>query len=62
MKIPEIREIAKRKGIEPGKLKKTELIRSIQKAEGYSDCYTTPLVHECNQVNCFWREDCMKPA
>jgi len=60
MKLQEIGEIAKEKSVETGKLKKTELIRAIQKAEGYSDCFATPYVHECNQINCLWREDCSK--
>ncbi|MCL5024216.1 MAG: SAP domain-containing protein [Nitrospirae bacterium] len=60
MKMLEIREIAKRKGIEAGKLKKTELVRAIQKVEGYSECFATPYGHECNQPHCLWREDCMK--
>lgn len=60
MKLQDIREIAKRKGVESGKLKKTQLIRAIQKAEGYSDCFATPHVKECRQSNCLWREDCVK--
>jgi hypothetical protein len=60
MRIQEIRELAKGKGIGVGKLKKTELVRAIQRAEGYSDCFATPYVHECNQHHCLWREDCMK--
>jgi hypothetical protein len=44
MNMREIREIAKGKGIETGKLKKTELVRAIQKVEGYSDCFATPYV------------------
>lgn len=62
MKMQEIREIAKRKGIDSGKLKKTELIRAIQKGEGYSDCFATPYVRECHEINCLWREDCMKES
>lgn len=60
MNMPKIREIAKGKGVGTGKLKKTELVRAIQKAEGFSDCYATPYVRDCNQINCLWREDCMK--
>jgi len=60
MSIQEIREIAKGKGVGTGKLKKAELIRAIQKVEGYSDCFATPYVNECSQVNCLWRQDCMK--
>lgn len=60
MKMQEIREIAIREGVKTGKLKKAELIRAIQKAEGYSDCFATPYANECNQTSCLWREDCMK--
>lgn len=59
MKIQDIREIAKKNGVRVRKLNKIELIRSIQKAEGNSDCFSTPYVRECNQMNCLWREDCM---
>jgi len=59
MKIQDIREIAKKNGVRVRKLNKIELIRAIQKAEGNSDCFATPYVRECNQMNCLWREDCM---
>lgn len=59
MKIQDIREIAKKNGVRVRKLNKIELIRVIQKAEGNSDCFATPYVRECNQMNCLWREDCM---
>lgn len=62
MKIQRIREIAKKNGIASGKLDKTELIRAIQKAEGNNNCFATPSVRECNQMNCLWREDCLKEA
>ena len=59
MKIREIREIAKRKGVTGGnKIKKTELIRAIQKAEGNDPCFSTKPLDQCDQVNCLWREDC----
>ncbi len=60
MTIQEVREIANRKGVETGKLKKTILIRAIQKVEGYSDCFATLYVSDCNQINCLWRGDCKK--
>jgi hypothetical protein len=60
MRIQEIREIAKKSGVRAGKLDKRELVRAIQKAEGNNDCFATPYVRECNQMNCLWREDCMK--
>ena len=59
MKIQDIREIEKKNGVRVRKLNKIELIRAIQKAEGNSDCFATPYVRECNQMNCLWREDCM---
>lgn len=60
MKIQAIREIAKGNAVKPEKLDKTGLIRAIQKAEGNNTCFATPYVRECNQINCLWREDCVK--
>jgi len=60
MKLPEIREVGKKKGVNAGKMNKTELIRTIQRTEGNYDCFATPYVRECNQLNCLWREDCVK--
>ena len=60
MKIQAIRTIAKKMGVKVGNRGKIELIRSIQRAEGNNDCFATPYVHECNQYNCLWREDCLK--
>lgn len=59
MKMDDVRKIAKKKGVKAGKLGKTELIRTIQKAEGNYDCHATSYVQECNQSNCLWRTDCM---
>lgn len=60
MKIQDIREIAKQNRVRVGRLSKIELIRAIQKTEGNNDCFATPYARECNQMNCLWREDCMK--
>jgi hypothetical protein len=60
MKIQKVREIAKKKGVAAEKMNQTDLIRAIQKAEGNNDCFATTQVRECNQMNCLWREDCMK--
>ena len=62
MKLQEIKEIAKKKGIKAGKMSKVELIRTIQRAEGNNACFATSYVRDCNQINCLWREDCMKLA
>lgn len=62
MKLQKIREIAKMQGVDAGNLSKTELIRSIQKAEGNPACFETPDREECKQVDCLWREDCIKAS
>jgi hypothetical protein len=58
MLVKEIKNIAKQKGVKPGKMNKTELIRAIQRAEGNVDCFATVYVNQCNQMHCLWREDC----
>jgi len=58
MKIKEIKKIAKKKGINPGKMGKKELIKSIQRAEGNFDCFGTAADY-CDQLGCAWREDCL---
>lgn len=59
MTLKEIREIAKEKGVKGGKLKKDELVRAIQLAEGNFDCYGTAVTGDCSQSGCFWRSDCL---
>lgn len=58
MKIQEIKDIAKKKGVQPGKMGKTELIRAIQVAEGNYACFETNSAQTCGQANCLWRPDC----
>jgi hypothetical protein len=62
MKITEISILAKQHGIIPGKLSKTELIKSIQDKEGNFDCYATADTGECDQSGCSWRVDCFDAA
>jgi len=57
MKIEAVRSIAKSHSINPGKLSKTELIKSIQTKEGNFDCFSTACGGECDQGGCSWRED-----
>ena len=59
MNIKEIKEIAKKNGISSGKMKKDELIRSIQKAEGNFDCFGTAFSGDCSQMDCMWKDDCL---
>ncbi|MCM0080760.1 SAP domain-containing protein [Geomonas sp. Red32] len=58
MKVQEIKEIAQRMSIPVGKMKKTELIRTIQRTEGNNECFETGIAKVCGQEHCLWREDC----
>ena len=60
MKLQEIKAIAKEKGIKDGNMKKAELVREIQRAEGNFDCFGTATAGYCDQAACLWREDCLK--
>jgi len=59
MKIEDVRKKAKKLGINCGKMKKTELILSIQKAEGNTPCFGKSN-GECQYTNCCFMEDCLK--
>ncbi len=58
MKMKEIIKVALQKGIEAGKMDKTQVIRAIQISEGYQDCFATSHITSCGQTNCLWRKDC----
>jgi hypothetical protein len=58
MKVHKIREIARKMGIDAGGKTKTDLVRAIQKAEGYQPCFASPQVYKCSQDQCMWRRDC----
>lgn len=59
MKIDEIKKKAKKMGINSGKMNKTDLIRSIQRAEGNFDCFGTATDY-CDQLGCAWKQDCLR--
>ena len=59
MKLAEIKEIAQQHEIKVGKLKKAELVRAIQLAEGNEVCFETGQAAECGQAECLWRADCV---
>ncbi len=61
MELKDIKKIAKQRGIKTKKLKKFEIIHSIQKAEGNFDCFGTAFSGECSQNSCLWRADCLHP-
>jgi hypothetical protein len=58
MKLDEIKEMAKQHQIKTAKMKKAELIRAIQQAEGNEQCFESGKAAACGQEMCLWREDC----
>lgn len=56
----EMRRYARSKGVNPGKLRKTELIRAIQAAEGNPQCFATERRDHCPETACLWERDCRK--
>lgn len=58
MKVQEIKEIALKMQIAPGKMKKTDLVRAIQGKEGNAECFDTGNSQKCGQKDCCWMEDC----
>ena len=62
MNLQELRVLAQNHGLKPGKIKKRELIRAIQRQEGNFDCYATAYDGVCDQYGCLWRRDCFQEA
>ncbi len=60
MKMNEIRQIAKKMGINSFGLSKIVLVRKIQAQEGNFQCFATERISECEEKGCLWREDCKK--
>ena len=58
MKLTEIKEIARQRGIIAGRMKKRDIVRAIQKGEGSTECYNTGMSGKCGQTACLWRDDC----
>ena len=60
MKMPEIRSRAKELGIaQTHRMKKGDMIRSIQRSEGNFDCYASAGRFDCPETDCCWRIDCL---
>jgi len=59
LSMTEIKDKAKNLGVNPGTMKKTELIRAIQSAENNTPCYGTTN-GTCQWTECCWRVDCLK--
>ena len=60
MKMNEIKSIARLRGLNPGRLKKVDLVRTIQREEGNESCFLTAQSDDCDQDQCLCREDCLK--
>jgi len=60
MNVIEIRERGRKLGISGlSKLRKGELIRAIQTAEGNQSCFGAAWRFDCQQFDCCWRQDCL---
>ena len=60
IKLDEIKEIARQHGIKAGRMRKAELVRAIQSAEGNEACFETGKAPVCGQDACLWRADCVQ--
>jgi len=58
MKMDEVKAKAKALGIKTRAIKKMDIIRQIQRAQGNFDCFGTAKDY-CDQWNCCFREDCL---
>jgi hypothetical protein len=58
MTVKEIQGIAKKMGLKASKMKKADLVRTIQATEGNTPCFQTGAASSCGQENCLWRSDC----
>jgi len=62
MKIEEVRQRAYTLGMTGiSRIKKGELIRTIQRKEGNQSCFGAPERFECARLDCCWRSDCLTP-
>jgi len=58
MGMPEIKAKARSIGINPGTMKKSELIRTIQVTEGYEPCFGRSN-GQCGNTDCCFMKDCL---
>lgn len=60
MKVVEIRERGQATGVKGlANLRKGEMVRAIQRAEGNRDCFGADWRFGCPQLDCCWRTDCL---
>lgn len=58
MKLDAIKELAQQHGIKSAKMKKADLIRSIQIAEQNEPCFDAGRADSCGQDTCLWKTQC----
>lgn len=58
MTMSQVRQKAVSLGVKPSKMKKAELIHSIQKAEGYTPCFGSSNGN-CPYIDCCFMPDCL---
>jgi len=58
MRMDDIKTITIERGIKTGRMKKEELIKAIQRAEGNNDCFGEATRAACDQTGCLWFGDC----
>jgi hypothetical protein len=56
MLLKDIKEVARKNDVKPGKLTKVKLILAIQEAEGNTACFNT--IDNCPEDGCLWFKDC----
>ena len=60
MNMQEVKKMAQGMGLKTHSMKKTEVIRAIQRAENNFDCYGTQRLESCQENECLWKKDCIK--
>lgn len=58
MRMDEVRKKARELGLKTAKMKKEDLIRAVQAAEGNFPCFGTAAGF-CDQSLCCWIDDCL---
>lgn len=61
MQMDEVRVKAKALNLKTARMKKADIIREIQVAEGNFPCFETALDY-CDQMDCCFRDDCLPNA
>ncbi len=59
MTVKELQKMARSLSIKSDDLKKAQLIRAIQRAEGNSECFGTA-IESCDQADCLFLKDCLQ--